>query len=313
MRNSFPQAILTLAVVGLVLVASSDRASARGGGSRGGSFSRSSVQPSRSFVRSSVTYHPTTFNSFSTFTKNNRGAFPKATFSRPSNLNKGLGLGASTGIHLPNLASSSGKASNLLSNPMSKNLSKPSGKSLFSKNGKYGYGKYDKYGKYGKYGYPWYGWGYPWYGGYGGCDDGSCYDPGSCGDGGPSYGDATSAYQPSDPAGDAPSDPAERATVAPATVAPATVLIVNPAENQSTLAYAINGQPFTLQAGASQPLDATPEMTIEFDRGLSAGTARYPLTAGTYTFASTDEGWDLVSGSPSAAPTPGLAASAPQN
>ena len=98
-------------------------------------------------------------------------------------------------------------------------------------------------------------------------------------------------------------------------------MIVNPAQTQATLAYTINGQSYSLNAGQTQPLNVTTSMTIEFDRGLPGDLARYSLTAGTYTFQATDKGWDLVSGSPSAtlmlapvlnAPQTGLAASGPQ-
>jgi hypothetical protein len=321
MKNSFPQAILTLVVVGLAFVASSDQASARGGGGSGsgGSSSHVSAGPSYSNSRPSPMYsnnnrvfHPTSFNSFSAFSKNNHGTFPTTNYSHPLNLNKELGLGDSKGIHALKLAGPSGKPSNLLSKPFNK----------------YGYGKY---GKYGKCWHPWYGYCYPWYG-CGGCCDYSCYcdnpyDSSCCScEGYPTCGSATFADLASDPAAGEASDPAAGAMVATATgdsaaVAPAAspelsagqVLVVNPAENQSTLAYSINSRSFTLKAGESQRLDVTPDMTIEFDRGLSGDPARYPLTAGTYTFKSTDKGWDLVSDSPSATPTPGLVLSAPQN
>ncbi len=302
MKTSLSQAALTLLVVGLTLTAFSDRASARGGGggshgggSRGSFSSRSSGRPSFSMSRPTSmslnknrAFHPTSFNSFSAFSKNNRGTSPKTALSKPMNLNKGLGLGASRGIQPLKLAGSSGKPSNL-SKPFSKY---GYGKYGYGKYGKYGYGKY---GKYGKYWHPWYGWWYPGYGCYGGCDYSCNYDnpyddfAGSS-DGSPIESYATSAEQP-------PAD---------------LVLIVNPAVTQSTLTYSINGRSFTLRAGASQQLDATPGMTIEFDRGLSGDPARYSLSPGTYTFTSTDKGWDLVSGSAAVSATPGLALNAPQ-
>ena len=113
-------------------------------------------------------------------------------------------------------------------------------------------------------------------------------------------GDASTAFAPSQPA-----DPPQPAA--------SQVVIVNPAENQSTLAFSVDGQSYSLTAGNSQRLDATPGMTIEFDRGLAGDTARYSLTAGTYTFKFAEKGWDLISDSPSASPVAGLAANLSQS
>jgi len=90
------------------------------------------------------------------------------------------------------------------------------------------------------------------------------------------------------------------------------VVIVNPSGNQATLAYSINGQPFNLPPGGSQQLDATSAMVIEFDRGMSGDPARYSLTPGTYTFAATDQGWNLTSGPVSTSDIPGLVAGTSQ-
>jgi hypothetical protein len=312
MRNSFSQAALTLLVAGLTFTALSDRSLARGGGggggSKGGSFSssHSSVRPSYSYSRpssmssnNSRAFHPTSFNSFSAFSKNS--GKPSNLASKPFNGSFSKAFGQSS-------FNTSGK------NSYGKNSY---GKNSYGKNsyGKYGYGKYayGKYGKYGKYRHSWYGYWYPWYS-CGGCCDYSCYcdspyDSSCCScDGYTTCGDATFADVPSDPAADAPV-----ATAPSLGPSASQVLIVNPAENQSTLAYSINGQSFTLKAGERHRLDGMPDMTIEFDRGLSGDPAKLPLTAGTYTFKATDKGWDLVSDSPSASPTPDLVLSAPQN
>ena len=312
MRKSFSQTALTLLVVGLTFTALSDRASARGGGGGGGSSRSFSARSSNSYSRptsfsysrqSSIfssnrqAFHPTTSSAFSAFSKSNNIS------GKPSNL---LSKSFQGNFSTISGKSSFSKFANTSKFSNTSKFASSSKFSSFSKNsyGKYGYGKYG----YGKYGCPWYGCCYPWYGCCGCCDyccycDNPYYSSCCSCDGYPTCGDATFADLPSDSA---------VVSAAPAEPSASQVLILNPAENQSTLAYSINGQSYTLKAGDSHRLDAMPDMTIEFDRGLSGDPARYPLTAGTYTFKSTDKGWDLVSDSPSASATPGLVADTPQ-
>ena len=71
------------------------------------------------------------------------------------------------------------------------------------------------------------------------------------------------------------------------------VRIVNPAETQSTLSFAINGRAYSLEAGKTQELELTANMVIEFDHGTENKTGRYVLSDGTYHFVPTPQGWDL--------------------
>jgi hypothetical protein len=86
--------------------------------------------------------------------------------------------------------------------------------------------------------------------------------------------------------GDTPAEPP-----APAKI-PASIRIANPAEHGVTWKFLIDGQVETLPAGYAMELSET--CVLEFDRGGSAGTARFPLTDGTYTFTPTGDGhWKL--------------------
>ena len=79
------------------------------------------------------------------------------------------------------------------------------------------------------------------------------------------------------------------------TPTPATPIahIVNPAQTQTKLGYTINGQPYSLEPGQSQDVELSTNEVIEFDRGSGNDTARYTLSDGAYTFASTPQGWEL--------------------
>ena len=72
-----------------------------------------------------------------------------------------------------------------------------------------------------------------------------------------------------------------------------TVSIVNPADTQTTLAFAVNGQTYSLEAGKTQDLELNENMVIEFDRGSGNDTGRYSLSEGVYRFGSTPKGWEL--------------------
>ena len=71
------------------------------------------------------------------------------------------------------------------------------------------------------------------------------------------------------------------------------VRIVNPPETQTTLAFAVNGQAYSLEAGKAQDLELADSAVIEFDRGSGNDTSRYSLSEGVYRFASTPQGWEL--------------------
>lgn len=118
-------------------------------------------------------------------------------------------------------------------------------------------------------GFCWGGW---WYDG---CDDCDCCEPwyynpcyNVCGD-----------YYTSDFA----------VAAAPARI----VRIANPAETQSTLGFAIDGQPYSLEAGKVQNVELSDTAVIEFDRGSGDDTGRYTLSPGEYQFGATPKGWEL--------------------
>jgi hypothetical protein len=80
-----------------------------------------------------------------------------------------------------------------------------------------------------------------------------------------------------------------------------TVHLVNPAETQTSLGFAVNGQAYTLEAGQSQDIQINDATVIEFDRGSDDQTGRYTLNEGTYRFGSTPQGWELFKADGSAA------------
>jgi hypothetical protein len=75
---------------------------------------------------------------------------------------------------------------------------------------------------------------------------------------------------------------------------PAAIRIANPQETGVTLNYAINEDPYEINAGQVQELTADQTWVITFDRSGDFGEARYTLEPGRYTFAMTDDhGWEL--------------------
>jgi hypothetical protein len=90
------------------------------------------------------------------------------------------------------------------------------------------------------------------------------------------------------------------------------IKIVNPAKNGVTLNYTLDGNAFTIPPGYSQELREDRAWVIEFSRGTNLDQTRYGLQSGVYTFAGTDQGWELYRGEfpqvvatqpPKAAPT----------
>jgi hypothetical protein len=130
-----------------------------------------------------------------------------------------------------------------------------------------GWGGRGGYGGYGGYygGYRGYGWGlgYPGWGGWGGY-----------------YGSdqVTTGYWPQTTANPVPQAPAE---------------VVNPATSGVTLSFNVNAQTYSLAPGMKQDLTISPGDTVSFDRGGNLGTATYSLNPAIYTFAATNNGWEL--------------------
>ena len=74
---------------------------------------------------------------------------------------------------------------------------------------------------------------------------------------------------------------------------PADILLANPASNQVSLRFTLNGGPVqVLPAGASVAIHQ--ESVIAFDRGGAAGWDRYTLTSGSYRFTPGNGSWNLV-------------------
>lgn len=94
--------------------------------------------------------------------------------------------------------------------------------------------------------------------------------------------------------------PQDAQTTAPAAEATGPVRILNPASNEATLSFTVNGQRYTVPPGRHQDLPAAAGQVIEFHRGGDRGSARYLLHGGLYTFTPTDQGWELYHTSPAA-------------
>ncbi len=138
----------------------------------------------------------------------------------------------------------------------------------------------------------WWGYGFGCGGSYG-CG-GYGYD-GYCGDECPWYYSACynvcSDYVPADFSCDSASGAPDSGPLP--TPAAKIVRIVNPAETQTTLGFAVNGRAYSLEAGKAQDLELADSAVVEFDRGSGNETGRYSLSEGVYSFASTPQGWEL--------------------
>ena len=99
------------------------------------------------------------------------------------------------------------------------------------------------------------------------------------------------SYCSVEPVGSAMPDAAAIST--PATPAVKMVHVINPAETQTALSFAVNGQTYSLDAGKTQDLELNDNTVIEFDRGSGNDLGRYTLSAGAYRFGSTPQGWEL--------------------
>jgi hypothetical protein len=86
------------------------------------------------------------------------------------------------------------------------------------------------------------------------------------------------------------------------------VKIVNPVATKFTLNYSIDGTVFHLDPGKTLDINVGPTSQLEFGRGQHLGVAKHQLHAGTYTFKSTPNGWDVeqpeqVASKPTATPS----------
>jgi len=71
------------------------------------------------------------------------------------------------------------------------------------------------------------------------------------------------------------------------------IKIVNPADSETPLTYAVNDFEYTINPGESQTLANDREWIISFDRGGDFGTARQTLMPGTHAFVATAAGWEV--------------------
>lgn len=260
------KSICTISVA-LLLAASllTTEAQARGGHSGGGSHGGPSGGSHGMHVNHSRSAGPSHSNHFSSVHQSNFHGSNQLVQSNKLNT-----LNAKTFTGKPNLAKGLGKGLN-------KNLAK------------FDFGKGLNKNLYKKWfpGKSWWGFGFGW-GGYG-------YD-GYCGDYWPGcyspYDNVCAEYYvPGEISCD--SELATPDTGSLQTPAAGIVRIVNPAATQTTLGFAINGQPYSLEAGQTQDVTLPENPVIEFDRGSGNDTGRYSLSEGEYRFASTPQGWEL--------------------
>jgi hypothetical protein len=71
------------------------------------------------------------------------------------------------------------------------------------------------------------------------------------------------------------------------------IKITNPARNNATLSYTLDGNAYTIPPGYSQELRQDRAWVIQFSRGENLDQAQYGLQSGLYSFTSTDHGWEL--------------------
>lgn len=71
------------------------------------------------------------------------------------------------------------------------------------------------------------------------------------------------------------------------------IRITNPAANNVTLSYTLDGVAYTIAPGYSQDLREDRAWVIQFSRGTNLGQAQYGLHSGLYSFDSSNQGWEL--------------------
>jgi hypothetical protein len=71
------------------------------------------------------------------------------------------------------------------------------------------------------------------------------------------------------------------------------IKITNPAANNVTLSYTLDGTAYTIPPGYSQDLREDRAWVIQFSRGANLNPVQYGLQSGLYSFTSTNQGWEL--------------------
>jgi hypothetical protein len=69
--------------------------------------------------------------------------------------------------------------------------------------------------------------------------------------------------------------------------------LINPSDSPGSVNYTLDAAPSTLDVGYNQSYSGSGSWLIQFDRGVGRAQACYSLTPGTYSFAMTDQGWEL--------------------
>jgi hypothetical protein len=75
--------------------------------------------------------------------------------------------------------------------------------------------------------------------------------------------------------------------------ADAELLLINPSDSPGSVNYTLDAAAYTLDVGYNQSYSGCGVWVIQFDRGVGGAQASYSLTPGTYSFAMTDQGWEL--------------------
>jgi hypothetical protein len=70
------------------------------------------------------------------------------------------------------------------------------------------------------------------------------------------------------------------------------IMLLNPAKTHATINYNINGNHYVMEPGMAQRIPDG-NWTVEYDRGQKFGVESYKLSPGTFSFALTDNGWQL--------------------
>ncbi len=71
------------------------------------------------------------------------------------------------------------------------------------------------------------------------------------------------------------------------------ITITNPATNNVTLSYTLDGVAYTIAPGYTQDFSEDRAWVIQFSRGANLNEVQYGLQSGLYSFTSTDQGWEL--------------------
>jgi hypothetical protein len=284
-------------------------AHARGGSGGGGGGH--SMSGGGNFSRSSSSFNSSVYR-----TNGSSSGYKQATIRNQYPSNGGFAKTSQTNLNNAKNFAQYNKPSGFNKQYNGQNVAKMNGLSKYNGNKGANWKSYNKFycGKYNCWpGNCWWGGGSGWYGGFGfggwGCDDwyGYCYEPyyspcyNVCYEYNPAYytpsfsADATPSFGPQESTPDQTPAPVPSPVPTPTPVAKI-VHLVNPAETQTTLGFAVNGQAYSLEAGQSQDVQINDGAVVEFDRGGDNQVGRYSLSEGTYRFASTPQGWELYRG-----------------